>query len=122
MRSLSALAIAVLLCSCASIGGLSAIHEKCGVSRKQWSVLATPPPAEAEMLAEAGIPGTDKGGKLHWFGSSDGQVMLCRVSSDNRTSNSLLGRDCFSSRWVFSERNGAWQRAGDPSTAFCGSY
>lgn len=74
------------------------------------------------MLAEAGISSTDKGGKLHWFGSSDGQVMLCRVSSDNRTSNSLLGRDCFSSRWVFSERNGAWLPEGDPSTAFCGNY
>ncbi|GAA4998751.1 hypothetical protein FNZ56_12075 [Pseudoluteimonas lycopersici] len=73
------------------------------------------------MLAAAGVSNTGKGGKLHWFGSDDGQVMLCRVSSDNRTSNSLLGRDCFSTRWLFSERDGAWQPEGEASTVFCGN-
>ena len=74
------------------------------------------------MLAAAGVANDGRGGKLHWFGSGDGQVMLCRVSSDNRTSNSLLGRNCFSMRWIFSERDGAWQPEGDPSMAFCGNY
>ena len=121
MRVLFAPAVAVLLSCCASTGGTAAIHEKCGVSPAQWSLLATPPEAEARMLAEAGIAGTGKGGKLHWFAAGDGRLLLCRVSSDNRTSNSLLGRDCFSSRWVFFERDGAWQREGEESLAFCGN-
>jgi hypothetical protein len=122
MRPLPALAIAVLLSCCASSGGTAAIHEKCGVSPKRWTLLAAPPGAEAGMLAAAGVSNDGKSGKLHWFGSGNGQVMLCRVASDNRTSNSLLGRNCFSMRWIFSERDGAWQPEGDPSMAFCGNY
>jgi hypothetical protein len=123
MRSLFVLPIAVLLSCCASAGGTAAIHEKCGASPRQWSLLAAPPQGETRMLAAAGISNAGKNGKkLHWFESGAGEVMLCHVSSDNRTSNSLLGRDCFSTRWIFSERNGTWEPAGQASTAFCGNY
>ena len=123
MRSLFALAASVVLSCCASPGGTATTYARCGISSSgDWSLLATPPQAESQMLAAAGISNPGTGGKLYWFGSSNGQLMLCRVPRHDPTSNSLLGRDCFSSRWIFAERNGAWQPDKDDSLTLCGNY
>jgi hypothetical protein len=123
MRSLFALATSVVLSCCASPGGTATTNARCGIpSSGDWSLLATPPQAESQMLAAAGISNPGTGGKLYWFGSSNGQLMLCRVPRHDPTSNSLLGRDCFSSRWIFAERNGAWQPDKDDSLTLCGNY
>ena len=97
-------------CSLRKHGGTAVIHEKCGVSPAQWFARD----ASRGRGPDAGRGrnrGTGKAGSC--TGSRPAtDIAVSRVQRQPDQQNSLLGRDCFSSRWS-SERDGAWQREGE---------
>jgi hypothetical protein len=120
MYKIKILILTILLTGCAPthVGKFwvsfhrSTVYDRCGVDAAHWSALVSRPAGADAMQKIADNSEHMVHTNYVWFSSKVGEMLLC--SSPNASvSKDWLHPDCFSSRWTFVYRDGAWLVAKD---------
>jgi len=97
-------ALALIQASCATGVVAPAPYSRCEVSTSEWTLLETPPPRAAELLALAD-DSKSVDATVYWFARGQDRLLLCRAPKVRVSLPPGYTPGCAARRWVF-ERDG----------------